>query len=76
MVYVNEKFLIMMTYFISLKRSWKVLFESNVFGNVNWNYYHQKPETLPSNLVCQWKFLGNSGVLYIIRKVLKKVIQW
>ena len=38
-------FLIMMTYYISLKRSWKGLFKGNVFGNVDWNYYHPKPET-------------------------------
>ena len=33
--YVNEKFLLVMTYYISLKRSWKVLFKGNVFEDVD-----------------------------------------
>ena len=47
MVYVNEKFIIMMTYCIMLKRYWKVLFKGNNFDSFRWNYYHQKPETNP-----------------------------
>ena len=32
----------------------------------------KNPETIPSNMVCQWKILNDSGLLYIIRKVNKR----
>ena len=42
--------------------------------------YHWKkpknPEIIPSNIVCQWKFLNDSGFLYIIRKVIKRRLRW
>ena len=34
-----------MTYCIPLGISWESLFNDNFFGNNDWNYYHQKPET-------------------------------
>ena len=34
------------------------------------------PETIPSNMVCDWKILSNSRVLYIIRKVIKCRFEW
>ena len=77
--YLNENFLIMMIYYITLERSWKMLFNDNMFKNFNWNntiHKPQEPETIPSNLVCQWKTLNNSGVLYIIRQVIKCRIKW
>ena len=40
-----KKFSIIMTYYIPLKRSWKILFNDYIFENINSNYYHQKPET-------------------------------
>ena len=43
--YVNEKFLLMMIDYNSLKKSRKDLFNGNVFENVDWNYYHQNPRT-------------------------------
>ena len=32
-------------------------------------------ETIPSNLVCQWKVFNNDDKLYIVEKVLKNAIQ-
>ena len=34
-----------MTENIALKRSWQELFSYNTVGNIDWNYYHQKPES-------------------------------
>ena len=42
MVYVNEKILIKMTFYIKLKKSGKALINDNIIVNINvdWNYYH------------------------------------
>ena len=54
--YVNEKFLVIVDCYISLERSWKVLFTDNIFGNIDWNYYHLKPETNPETWYVNEKF--------------------
>ena len=38
MVYADEKFLKFLKYYVTLKKSWKVLFNDNIFENVDWNY--------------------------------------
>ena len=60
----------------SLKRSWKLLFNGNIFGNVDWNYYHLKPETNLKHGIRQWKIFNNDDVIYIVAEVLKNAIQW
>ena len=46
----------MMTYFTSLKKTWKLLFNANIFENFDWIYYHQKPETNPETWYVDEKF--------------------
>ena len=75
-VYVNEKFLLNMTYCKSLERSQKFRFNGNVFGNVDWNYYHRKPSTNLKRGICQWTNFRNSGVLYIIETESKWRLWW
>ena len=62
-------------YKLSLESSWKGLFNENVLENVDWNYYHQKPET---NLKygMSVKTFKNNDILYTVEKVLKSVMQW
>ena len=62
---------------------WKGLkkgFSIKIFSvNVNWKRTiekTQKPWNYISNMVCQWKFLNDSGLLYIIRKVIKRRLRW
>ena len=43
-----------MTYYISLKKTWKLLFNANVIENFDWIYYHQKPETNPETNPETW----------------------
>ena len=45
MVYVNEKFLIVVECCGSQEMSQKDLFNGNIFENNDLNYYHQKSET-------------------------------
>ena len=39
------------------ERSWKDVFNGDIFGNVNRNYYHQKPEINLKHGLRPWKFL-------------------
>ena len=64
-----------MTYYISLKRSWKDLFNANVFEKPWLKLYHQKPETIPWNIVRQRKLSNNEDILNIVEKFLKRSIQ-
>ena len=60
-----------MTCYISLKKFLKVVFNDNIFENINWNINNEKtknPETIPSNLVCQWEVFDNDNILYIAEK--------
>ena len=45
MVYGIEKFLKLVDCYISIKRSWKTLFNSIVLENVDWSFCHQKSQT-------------------------------
>ena len=54
--YVNEKFLIRMTYYKSLEGFGKILFKDNIFANVDWNFYHEKPEIKPETWYENEKF--------------------
>ena len=36
----------------------------------------ESPETKPSNTLCQWKNLNDSGLLYIIRKLIERRLRW
>ena len=72
LVYLNEKLLILVECYISLKRSWKRWFNVNVSENVNWDYYHQKISNMVYN---NEKIIDDFDVLYIVNKVLKRVNQ-
>ena len=37
---------------------------------------HKNPETIPSNMVCQWKVFNIDGILYIVEKVLINALEW
>ena len=67
-----KNFLVIVEYYISLERSRKVLFNGNVFENVDWNYYHLKPQTWYVNE----KIFNNYDILYILEKDMKNAIQW
>ena len=43
--HVNENFWIIVGCYISLETFWTKLINENIFGIVDWNFYHQKPET-------------------------------
>ena len=60
MVYVDEKFLIMMTYYISLKWSRKKLLKDKVSENNDWNYFYLKTQTWytsKKNFFCYWWYI-------------------
>ena len=62
-------------YKLSLESSWKRLFNENVLESVDWNYYHQKPETNLKHGMSV-KTFNNNDILYTVEKVLKSVMQW
>ena len=50
------------------------VFNGNIFGNVNSNYYYLKPETKLKHGIRQWKVTNNDDLLYIVEKVLKSYL--
>ena len=71
LVEVKEKILLLVGCFISLERSSQGLFSDIVFDNVDWNHYHQKPETWYISIKV---FCNNYDILYTVEEFLKSVI--
>ena len=72
---VNENILILMTFYTSLKKSLENCYSTITFSKASIETLSLKktknPETIPQNMVCHWKVFSNSGLLCIIRKVIK-----
>ena len=52
-----------------------MLFNGKIFGNVDWNYCHLKPETDLKHGKRQRKGFDNYDMLYVVEKVMKSSIQ-